>query len=188
MATAAPESDERVNPLLLGPRRMNDDISTLYRRYIVMVRKRAMFLLGDRALAEDVAQEVFIKFIRFRAKHPLTAAPAGLLYCITNRTAMDRLRSHYRNGALLERLGPEGEEPPSLDDRIALTQAVTFLKEEEAQIAAYYYLSGMDQFEISDTMAIPRRTVSRRLEHFRARMRALLGAPAREEKEEATHA
>jgi RNA polymerase sigma factor (sigma-70 family) len=167
---------------------MNDDIATLYRRYIVMVRKRALFLLGDKALAEDVAQEVFIKFIRFRAKHPLTAPPAGLLYCITNRTAMDRLRSHYRNGAMLDELAQGGEGKHSLDDKIALTQAVTFVKDEEAQIAAYYYLDEMDQFEISDAMSIPRRTVSRRLEHFRSRMRQLLGARATEEKEEATHA
>lgn len=153
----------------------SDEITLLYRKYIVLVRTRASELLcGDEAAAEDVAHEVFIKFMRYIEKHPIEGSPAALLYCITHRTCVDRMRKIYRHAAAVEHLGKEEIRAPLLEDRIAIDQAVQMMKGEEARIGAAFYLDDLDLPAIAQRMHLSERTVSRRLSRFRKYIRRFL--------------
>jgi RNA polymerase sigma factor (sigma-70 family) len=153
-----------------------------------MVRSRATRLLSNPNLVEDVAQEVFIKFIEHRAANGVEQNAAGLLYCITTRLCMDRLRSKYRHAAVFttstndpdramavdRAMAAQDHGYDALDDKLALEQALEHVGEEERNIGESYYWGDMDQPEIAAAINVPRRTVARRLERFRERMRRLL--------------
>lgn len=144
------------------------DVGTLYRRYVTMVRSRAREILRNDADAQDLAQEVFVKFLKHRKQGGSERQVAGLLFCMTTNLALNRIRDRKRRGQLLERhrqvLEPtSGSSELGLDARTILG----LVSYEVAQVAIYYYVDGMDQQEISDLTGIPRRTVSRRLEKFR---------------------
>ncbi len=144
-----------------------------------MVRKRAERLLGDAVAAEDVAQDTFVRYLRFRRRDQSARDLAALLYRIATNLSLDRLRRRSRKRALLERYTPPPPCNPSpLDDRIALRQALAVTGRREAEIAAYYYVDGMQQDEIARLLGMQRRTVGRRLERFRRRAsRFLHGEP-----------
>jgi RNA polymerase sigma factor (sigma-70 family) len=172
------------------------EIAALYRRYITMVRSRAARLLSNPNMVEDVAQEVFIKFIEHRAAHGVEQNAAGLLYCITTRLCMDRLRSKYRQAAVFaastndpdramvvdRAMAAQDGFAEGIDDKLALEQALQHVSGEERSIGESYYWGDMDQPEIAAAINVPRRTVARRLERFRDRMRKLLDL--RDEKQE----
>jgi len=96
------------------------------------LRARAYRILADRAEAEDVVQEAFLRWLAARdiALH----TPAAWLNTVVTRLAIDRLRQQQKGMALPDpeqmALAPDGEgaaEPPSdrtLERRQALAQAI----------------------------------------------------------------
>ncbi len=58
-----------------------------------MVRKRAERLLGDAVAAEDVAQDTFVRYLRFRRRDQSARDLAALLYRIATNLSPDRLRT-----------------------------------------------------------------------------------------------
>ncbi len=155
-----------------------EDVDTLYRRYIVMVRGRAGRILGNTAVAEEVAQEVFIRFLKRRRKGKDEQNPGGLLYRMATNLALNTLRDAKRRRELLQEHGSvlAGVDALAPAECLALRQCLSRVPREEARIASYYYLDGMEQEEIADLLAMPRRTVGRRLDKFRKRARSLLEA------------
>lgn len=98
-----------------------------------------------------------------------------MLYCITHRTCIDRMRKAYRQAEMAQSSELGGESATSIiDDRIAIEQALKQMQEEEVRIGAAYYLDELDLPGIADSMQMSERTVSRRLSSFRARLRKLL--------------
>ncbi|HET6344768.1 MAG TPA: sigma-70 family RNA polymerase sigma factor, partial [Myxococcota bacterium] len=145
-----------------------DDLEAVYRCYIVMVRNRACRILGDRAAAQDVAQDVFVKFMLRRRNRGAEQDTPSLLYRMATNAALNRLRSLGRRGRALRREGP----PPAAtddacDDRLALRAVLARVPEDEALVAAYYYVDGLLQAEIATLLQMERRTVGNRLEAFR---------------------
>ena len=162
------------------------NIDSLYRRYVVMVRNRALRLLGDPDAAQDVAQEVFVKFLETERSEEQMQNVAGFLYRMATNASLDRLRVKYRHTSYTPDMGePTLAWAPVLEDQLALKKVLAMCKDEDAKIAVYYYVDGMDQEEISELTRVPRRTVSHHLDRFRARARRLLGKQVGEDKENA---
>jgi len=151
------------------------DISLLYRRHVAMVRARSLRILGSVAAAEDVAQEVFIRFLQDSGRRAVPEAPAAMLYRMATNAALNRLRDARRRDELdAQHLSPSGQGDPDPVDWIALRQVLAQVSEEEAQIATYFYFDGLEHEEIAALLSLQRRTVGRRLDSFRSRARALL--------------
>jgi RNA polymerase sigma-70 factor (ECF subfamily) len=152
------------------------DIGELFRRYVAMVRGRALRILGNPALAEDVAQEVFIRYLKRRRAGKVEENTAGMLYRIATNLALNTLRDRKRRREILEgarhELQPEQAQGP--EDLLTLRQILARVPKEEARIASYYYVDGMEQDEIATLLDMERRTVGRRLERFRERARKYL--------------
>jgi RNA polymerase sigma-70 factor (ECF subfamily) len=155
---------------------MVDDIDVVYRRYIVLVRNRACRILGDRAAAQDVAQDVFVKLMLRRREHGLEADTPSLLYRMATNAALNRLRDAERRARALRVVVPAC--PPgaqATDEALALRAVLARVPEDEAIAAAYYYIDGLLQDEIAELLQLERRTVGNRLQAFRRRARRMLG-------------
>jgi RNA polymerase sigma-70 factor (ECF subfamily) len=153
-----------------------EEIDSAYRRHLTMVRGRALRLLGSEAAAADVAQETFVKLIEYRRKAGPEDNTAAFLYRLVTNLALNRLRDTRRRAELLDSAAPVGASSPEPTDRLALRKVLAAVGEEEAQIAAYYYVDGLEQEEIAALLGLERRTVGRRLERFCVKARRLLDA------------
>jgi len=167
-----------------GVNQMLDDedsgrnVDAIYRRHLVLVRGRALRILGNRALAEEVAQEAFIRFIGRRCRLGEEDNPAGMLVRIVTNLALNMLRDAKRRRELLEESGPDPEagRPGGLapEELLLLRQVLARVPQREARVASYYYLDGMEHEEIAALLGTHRRAVGRTLDKFRARATRLL--------------
>ena len=164
------------NPRLVDAAKAEESsFDELYRRYLVMVRGRALRICGEIGTAEDIAQEVFLKFIEHRGRGGTEQETAAFLYRMTTNLALNRIRDAKRRRALLSQntsFDRSGEGAP--EDRIALQRVLSAVGDEEGTIAIYYYVDGMEQEEIAALLSMERRTVGRRLERFRERAKKVL--------------
>src|SRR5437868_10792714 len=65
--------------------------TTLFRSLAYLVS-----LIGDRALAEDLLQQTFLKVHQSRATYVRDANPVPWIYTIAHRTCLDELRKRKR--------------------------------------------------------------------------------------------
>lgn len=152
------------------------DIAAVYRRHVVMVRNRALRLLGDDAAAQEVAQEAFIKFLEHRERTGSEAEVAAFLYRMATNLALNRLRDGLRQRELSALRATRGAQTRSHDAReAALRHVLAQVSYDEAQIAAYYYVDGLEIDEIAQLLAGERRTVGLRLIAFQDRARRIVG-------------
>jgi RNA polymerase sigma-70 factor, ECF subfamily len=150
-------------------------MDALYRRFVVMVRNRALALTRNPAAAEDVTQEVFLKLLEHRRKGGTELETAAFLYRMTTNLCLNKLRNERTRSDLIWRnRGGESPTTQNIDDDLALRRALQVVPEEDATIAIYYYLDGMEQEEIAELLSMQRRTVGRRLERFREQARKAL--------------
>ena len=78
---------------------MNREFSSLYRAYADDVFRFALYLCGERADAEDIASETFVR--AFTAREPVRMATAkGYLFTIARNLYLQRARTRSRHVAL----------------------------------------------------------------------------------------
>lgn len=138
--------------------------------------------VGDRAVAEDVAAEVFQ--IAWQKLDP--ADPFGLPWLI--RTAMHKMRDHqrrqYRGASAMLAVARLAEEPPaSLEhiDRIALYDAMKRLSAKDLEIVRLTYWDGLTAGEVAAVLRMREGAIWTRLHRARATLRAALdGSPNQE--------
>lgn len=149
----------------------------LVRGYQHRVFGVALRMLGNRAEAEEVAQEVFLRVHRAIAEFRGEAKLSTWLYAIASRVCLSRL------GAGERRAGREGEEtlvrlanghanPAAEAERgeleAALHRAIAELAEERRIVVVLRDLEGLAYEEIAEALEVPVGTVRSRL--HRARM------------------
>jgi RNA polymerase sigma-70 factor (ECF subfamily) len=144
------------------------DITVLYRRFIVMVRARACRLLGDSTAAQQVAQEAFSKLLEHRERQGTGQDTAAFLYRTVTNLALNHLREGLRQKELSRLKAPRGGQPAVAEDT-ALREILALVSYDEAQIAAYYYVDGMECEEIAQLLGIEKRTAEGRLAAFEER-------------------
>jgi RNA polymerase sigma-70 factor (ECF subfamily) len=86
----------------------------LYQMMASRVLAYLVGLLGDKAAAEDVLQQAFLKVHQARGSYVLGANPIPWIYAIAHRTALDEIRRRKRSRV---RLTVDGElrHPPAAD-------------------------------------------------------------------------
>lgn len=154
------------------------ELTQVYRRHLAMVRGRALRIMGSEAAADDVVQEVFMRYLQRLRKGALPELnTAGFLYQMATHCALNSLRSRGRRSKY-EHLAQQERavaQPAASEDALLVQNLLTRVPQREAIVAAYYYLDGLEHEEIATLMEMPRRQVGRRLEDFMARARKLLG-------------
>jgi RNA polymerase sigma factor (sigma-70 family) len=122
----------------------------------------ARLLAGDRAEAEDVAQEAMMRLWRIAQDwRPGEAQVSTWLYRVTTNLCMDRLRARKRRG-----IGIDAADVPSLSDgrpsavaqmieadrMAALERALTSLPDRQRQAVVLRHIEGLGNPEIAEVM------------------------------------
>ena len=145
----------------------------LYARYATDVLRVSYYYLGDRQRAEDVTQDVFIRFLQNRPALIAGREKSWLLKVALNR-CRDLWRSAWLKRVVLGHpafeLFPADDEIGKAADSIALAESVNRLPAEFKEVVLLHYYQGYGVSEIADMLGIAEGTVSSRLSRARARM------------------
>jgi RNA polymerase sigma-70 factor (ECF subfamily) len=143
----------------------------------------ALRMLGNRAEAEDVAQEAFVRAHRALGDFRGDAKLSTWLYAITSRLCLNRLASGERRltrhgeDALL-RLSDAGPRPDAALERreleTALGRAIAELPEDRRIVVVLRDLEGLSYEEIAQVLELELGTVRSRLHRARADLKEKL--------------
>jgi RNA polymerase sigma-70 factor (ECF subfamily) len=143
-----------------------DAIAELFTRHWSQAYRAALLVTGDRAAAEDIAQEAFLAALRalpsFDTRRPLRP----WLHRIVVNRAIDFARARALRGevgadAAGEAAAPPPVDPRALDDDIAA--ALLTLGPEQRAVVVLRYLLEFTPGEIGAMLDLPRGTVNSRL-------------------------
>ncbi|MFM1919486.1 MAG: hypothetical protein RLZZ303_1120 [Candidatus Hydrogenedentota bacterium] len=145
--------------------------SELVRRHQHVVFNVAYRFMRDSALAEDMAQESFLKAYRLLKGFRGDCAFSTWMYRVTCSVCLTELNRRKRRNAVEQELQhetPVAEEPvenPDMPEMIR--RCVKRLPDRYVQIITLYYLKGVSYEEIAQVMNIPMGTLKTWM--FRAR-------------------
>lgn len=156
-------------------------IRTLYDRYAPRVYAVVRRIAADDDLAQDYAQEAWIRAIRALPTFRGDARFSTWLHRIAVNAALQALR---KSEARARREGPRPEDipvEPALGDSLLqrrLSRALDRLPEGMRQVLILHDVEGYTHEEIGDVLGVTAGTSKSQLFKARAKMRALLGRTA----------
>jgi RNA polymerase sigma-70 factor (ECF subfamily) len=157
-------------------------VEALFTRHWGAAYRTAFLVSGDRAAAEDIAQEAFLAALRalptFDARRPL----GPWLHRIVVNRAIDWSRARALRGEVGAGAAPEPREPdaagrPALGD--AVLDALARLGPEQRAVIVLRYLLDLTPGEIARALDLPRGTVNSRLRRGLDALGDLLGGDPR---------
>ncbi len=155
-----------------------------FERLVPAYRRRvfglAFSILRDRAAAEDLAQEVFVKLWQALPRYDGRAQLSTWIYAITRNAAVSALRSRRRtvsmtDAAVLAEVEGATAEPATGPADAGLRRQVEALPEKQRQAVTLYYLDERTVGEVAEMMGLPVNTVKTHLHRARASLAAALG-------------
>src|SRR6478752_10584393 len=111
------------------------DVGAIYREYYVMVWGQALRVLGDKSAADDVAQDVFVKYLKGRQDGETERGSSASLFRMATSLALKRLRDGRRPVT-----GPAEAFATSAGNEAAMRRMLQRARGVGGQIAVYYYL------------------------------------------------
>lgn len=157
-----------------------DSFQSFYGRHAGRVLAYAQKLCGDRTLAEDVAQDVFLAVWRKASSYRVDRGDvSGWLYTITRNRVLDRWRREGRSPAtadvdltLLES-APTGV---ANEMRLSLERALDSLRSEHRTALRLAYFGGFSYEETAVRLGLPVGTLKSRIRAALGLLRESLGA------------
>ncbi len=178
-------SDEELVRLIC--RRDEHAFARLYDRYADLVYAVALRVLADPTLAQDVAQEVFLRLWRSPESYDAGRGRfMNWLLSVTRNRAVDEVRARGRRWtreiapAALPDGPPDGHSEDPLwtaqieAERAAVRRALRMLPEEQRTTLELAYFGGLTQQEIADLLQQPLGTVKTRTRLALKKLRAAL--------------
>jgi len=181
--TAAPDLDEQalISQAQSGDRPAFSELVRRHRQGVVNVVYR---MCADVSLAEEAAQEAFIRTWQNLQRYNPHFAFRSWLYRIALNVALDTLRSEQQTRSLADLpLDEHPQAPDSSDPEVALErkeratqvrQAVLALPPASRAVLILREYEGMSYHEISTALDIPVGTVMSRLNYARSQVRLAL--------------
>ncbi len=158
---------------------------TLMERYGSRIFNFILRQTGDRQLAEDLVQDVFLRLVHSAGSFKQQARFSTWLYTIARNLCIDHgrkarhrrimqldepLRRGDEGGAtVLDRAADAGPGPDRLARdrrfRAALTAALDLLPEEQREVYVMRELEGLKFREIADVVGVPENTIKSRMRY-----------------------
>lgn len=152
---------------------MSLDPQTFYTRFAPALLRKCERLLGDRAEAEDVVQQLMVDLIH-RGR---TDVELPWLFRAATHRGLNRLRDRRRQASLLDQHGEAmlHPRPARIDDRLIdrreLMRLMDSLDERSAEILVLHFIDGIDQGEVAELVGLSRRAVVARIAAIREQAR-----------------
>jgi RNA polymerase sigma-70 factor, ECF subfamily len=161
---------------LAGSQSAFEQIVHRYQRPVISLIAR---ITGDRALAEDLAQETFIKAFRSLAAFDVTRRLSPWLFRIAHNTAIDGMRRSRPPLAPTDAAhgAPAPPEPDPVERRElgqALTAALAALRPDQRTAIVLRYESGLSFDEIGTVLGVPEVTARSHVHRARKALAGLL--------------
>lgn len=152
--------------------------SELVRRHERIVFNLAYRFMRDSVLAEDMAQEAFLKAFRLLHGFRGDCSFSTWLYRVTSSVCLTELNRRKRRGEV--ELTPTHEDETSTQPEEAsdmpelVRRCVTKLPERYATIVSLYYLQEVPYEDIAETMKIPMGTLKTWMHRARLQLRKIV--------------
>jgi RNA polymerase sigma-70 factor (ECF subfamily) len=166
---------------------------TLYERYGTLVYSIGLRVMGDAHLAEDVAQETFLRLWRAPERYVPERGRFGTwLLSATRNRAIDQVRQRGRRQKRETTTEAPQKEPPASemadpallaqlsDVRRTVKTALQTLPAEQRQVIELAYYGGYTQQEIAGVLDQPLGTIKTRIRLGMHKLRAALAAELKE--------
>jgi RNA polymerase sigma-70 factor (ECF subfamily) len=150
-----------------------DEFRTLYERYKRRIMTFAFYMLGERAAAEDIVQETFIRVMKQAGRFDPKRSFRAWVYTIAANLCRDEYRRRMRKGTrtldgaldTLEAIKTPSPRAGAMKKEFlsAFMEELLQLPAEQREVVALHYLSGLRYREISDITGAPLGTVQSRL-------------------------
>lgn len=154
------------------------DFSALYKKYALDVFRFALYLSGNRAEAEDLTSETFVR--AWTSPEPIRAATLrGYLFTIARNLFLQGLRKKNRQVELDEEMRDSQPSPLAQAEDKAEFQAVLAglqrLPEKDRAALVMRAFEGMAYEEISQALGIPLATVKVKIHRARLALAEIRG-------------
>ena len=168
-----PQPDELVAAMAAGD--SGDALSAFYAQYASTVLALLTKMLGSRAQAEEITQEVFVELWRRAPQYdPARGSVIAWVVTVARSRALDSLRARTRRYEDLHlqfsekhALGTDGGRPDVLVSSTrwhqALRQAFKRLNEDQRAVLELSYFVGMSHGQIAKSLNLPVGTVKSRI-------------------------
>jgi len=159
-----------------------DALATLFERYRQPVWSFFRRRLGDRARAEELAQDVFVALLKSAKRYEPRAPFRAYLFGIAVRMwSAERRRSRGTLNSARETASPASPHLP-VDQGLWVRQALSRLDDDDREVIMLREFEQLTYAEIAAVLHLPINTVRSRLFRARAALRELLAqaAPVRE--------
>jgi RNA polymerase sigma-70 factor (ECF subfamily) len=159
---------------------------SMFRAWYPRLVRYAEAMLHERAVAEEVAQDVMLAIWQSRGKLSITGSVGGYLFRATRNRVLNELRHRKIQQKSLPYLGSPAEAPADAEDRLqdeeirqALHAALSELPDRCREVFELSRVQGLRYAEIAEAMDISVKTVEtqmgKALKHLRERLGDLLG-------------
>ena len=135
--------------------------------------------LGDRADADDVAQEAFLRAWQRWPEISRYEDPVAWVRRVAWNLATSRLRRLTTAARVLRRQRPPAPQPGAEPDHVALVAALRLLPERQRRVVVLHYIADLPVAEIATGLGVPRGTVLSWLHRGRTQLAAHLAGPDR---------
>ena len=155
-----------------------ENLVPAYRRRVFGL---AYGILRDRAAAEDLSQEVFVKVWQALPRYDGRARLSTWIYAITRNAAVSALRARRRSvsmsdPAVLAEVEGMAATPAAEPADAGLRRQVEALPEKQRLAVTLYYLDERTVDEVAGMMGLPVNTVKTHLHRARASLATALAA------------
>ena len=175
---SASATDEELVALVIATKDRNA-FGELVRRHQGLVRSMMARMSGNRAMADDLAQDAFIRAFTKIGSFTGKGSFKSWLCSIAYREFLMARRKREAADRALEKLTREqledSEAPRDAGARIDLDRAMKHLNEQEKSAVVLCYACGFSHSEIAETMDAPLGTVKSWVNRGREKMKEALG-------------
>lgn len=150
-------------------------LEALYRRMRVLVFALALAVAGDRATAEDVVQDTFVRVYSAAAQYRPGSRARAWVLTIARNLALDAVRRRARE-PVSGIVGDSAAAPTGQPDgiRLDVVNALLRLGEVDRQIVVLHDVAGLTHAEVAAELQLPAGTVRWRYRVALARQRPLV--------------
>lgn len=141
-------------------------------RYAATVFNAAYTMVKNREDAEDIAQDVFLSYVKSRPAFESAAHEKAWLLRVT----INRCKSFFRSAWQKKTTALEEDFPAAsfTADELAVVDAVNRLPKKYRQVIYLHYIEGYATDEIASMISIPRNTVLSQLSRARKLLKTAL--------------